>query len=93
MRPTAPPDDPDPTATISNGESIPKPSSITDLQKTGECDGWVWALAEVDPALIDDTTERVNIALPRRILALLHQRVKSAGETRSGYIVQMTITH
>lgn len=78
---------------ISNNEAIPKPSSITDLQKSGEYDGWVWAIAEVDPALIDDTIERVNITLPRRILALLDQRAKSAGESRSGYIVQMTLTH
>lgn len=78
---------------ISNGESIPKPSSITDLQQTGEYDGWIWAVAEVDPALIDDTTERVNITLPRRILALLDHKAKSAGETRSGYIAQMTLTH
>ncbi|AEC19273.1 hypothetical protein PT7_0733 [Pusillimonas sp. T7-7] len=78
---------------IANGEIIPKPSSITDLQMTGEYDGWIWAIAEVDPALIDDTTERVNITLPRRILALLDQRAKSAGESRSGYIAQMTLTH
>ncbi len=78
---------------INSGESIPKPSSITDLQKTREYEGWIWAVAEVDPALIDDTTERVNITLPRRILALLDQRAKSAGETRSGYIAQMTLTH
>src|SRR3546814_904787 len=63
---------------IANGEIIPKPSSITDLQMTGEYDGWIWAIAEVDPALIDDTTERVNITLPRRILALLDPRAKSA---------------
>ena len=59
----------------------------------GEYDGWIWAVAEVDPALIDDTTERVNITLPRRILALLDQRAKSAGETRSGFIAQTTLTH
>lgn len=78
---------------MSNSESIPKPSNITDLQKTGDYDGWIWAVAEVDPALIDDTTERVNITLPRRILALLDHKAKSAGETRSGYIAQMTLTH
>ncbi len=80
-------------ASIANGESIPKPSSITDLQKTGEYHGWIWAIVEVDPASIDDTIERVNITLPRRILALLDRRAKSAGETRSGYIAQMTLTH
>jgi len=78
---------------IACGETIPKPSSITDLQKAGGYDGWIWAIVEVDPALIDDTIERVNITLPRRILALLDQRAKSAGETRSGYIAQMTLTH
>ncbi|WP_298018327.1 type II toxin-antitoxin system HicB family antitoxin [uncultured Castellaniella sp.] len=78
---------------IAHQETIPKPSHITDLQRSGEYDGWIWAIAEVDPALMDDTTERVNITLPRRILALLDQRAKSAGETRSGYIAQMTMTH
>jgi predicted RNase H-like HicB family nuclease len=78
--------------TIAHKEAIPRPSSITDLQQSGEYDGWIWAIAEVDPALIDDTIERVNITLPRRILALLDQRAKSAGETRSGYIAQMTLT-
>ncbi|CDM23458.1 type II toxin-antitoxin system HicB family antitoxin [Castellaniella defragrans] len=77
---------------IAHKEAIPRPSSITDLQQSGEYDGWIWAIAEVDPALIDDTIERVNITLPRRILALLDQRAKSAGETRSGYIAQMTLT-
>lgn len=76
---------------IANGETVPKPSSITELQKSGEYDGWIWAIAEVDPALIDDTIERINITLPRRILALLDRRAKSAGESRSGYIAQMTL--
>lgn len=77
---------------ISHGEPVPPPSSITDLQKTGSYEGWIWAIAEVDPALIDDTIERVNITLPRRVLALLDRRAKSAGETRSGYIARMTLT-
>lgn len=80
-------------AAIADGKTIPKPSPITDLQKSGEYDGWIWAIAEVDPALIDDTIERINITLPRRILALLDQRAKSAGETRSGYIAHLALTN
>ncbi|MFC3338221.1 type II toxin-antitoxin system HicB family antitoxin [Paracandidimonas soli] len=76
---------------IANSETIPKPSCITELQKSGEYDGWIWAIAEVDPALVDDTIERINITLPRRILALLDRRAKSAGESRSGYIAHMTL--
>ncbi len=77
---------------ISNGDAIPKPSSITDLQKSGEYDGWIWAVAEVDPALMDSTIERINITLPRRILAVLDRRAKAAGESRSGYIAQLAMT-
>ena len=77
---------------IAEGETIPKPSSIAELQKSGAYEGWIWAIAEVDPSLMDDTIERINISLPRRIVTLLDQRAKSAGETRSGYILQMTLT-
>lgn len=76
---------------ISNNEIIPQPSSITDLQKSGEYEGWIWAIAEVDPALIDDTIERINITLPRRILARIDAQARAAGESRSGYIAQLAL--
>lgn len=38
-------------ASIASGRKIPKPSSITNLQKTGDYEGWIWAIAEVDPTL------------------------------------------
>mgnify|MGYP002735755454 CR=1 FL=1 len=77
---------------IANGETIPKSSSIASLQKSGEYDGWIWAIAEVDPALVDDTVERINITLPRRVLTLLDRRAKAAGESRSGYIAHLALT-
>ena len=76
---------------IDAGETIPRPSSITDLQKSSDYQGWIWAIAEVDPALIDDSIERVNITLPRRILARIDARARKAGETRSGYIARMAL--
>ncbi len=36
---------------IAHKEAVPAPSRITDLQKSGEYDGWIWAIAEVDPGL------------------------------------------
>ncbi|WP_302050563.1 type II toxin-antitoxin system HicB family antitoxin [Granulibacter bethesdensis] len=51
----------------------------------------MWGFASVDPALFDDTTERVNITLSRRILARLDSRAKEAGETRSGFIEKMAL--
>ncbi len=56
-----------------------------------ELDGWLWALAKVDPAMLDNTLERVNISLPRRVPHRLDARARSAGETRSGFIARMAV--
>ncbi len=45
----------------------------------------------IDPALLDDTTARVNITLPRRVLKRLDALAAAAGASRSGYIAQMTL--
>ena len=78
--------------TIDAGESIPKPSGIESLRAAHpEFDGWLWALVKVDPAMLDDTLERVNISLPRRVLHRLDDLARRAGETRSGFIARMAI--
>lgn len=79
-------------AALDAGEDIPKPSSITNLQKKKEFKGYIWAIAEIDPALLSDDIERVNITLPRRVLARLDAKAKSAGENRSAFIAHMTIS-
>jgi HicB_like antitoxin of bacterial toxin-antitoxin system len=43
----------------------------------------------VDPALLDDKTERINITLPRRVLLRLDAR--AAGASRSGYIAHLML--
>ena len=73
------------------GEDVPKPSSITALQKKKEFKGYIWAIAEIDPALLSDDIERVNISLPKRVLARLDAKAKSAGENRSAFIAHMAI--
>jgi hypothetical protein len=39
---------------------------------------------DIDLALLDDTRERVNITLPRRVLARIDAKAAGLGETRSG---------
>lgn len=73
------------------GQNVPKPSKIADLQKKREFKGWVWAIAEIDPALLSDEIERVNITLPKRVLARLDAKAKQNGETRSGFIAHLAI--
>jgi len=79
-------------AALDAGEDIPNPSPITNLQKKKEFKGYIWAIAEIDPALLSDDIERVNISLPKRVLARLDAKAKSAGENRSAFIAHMTIS-
>lgn len=78
---------------LDDGKDIPKPSLINDLQKKmGFNANYIWAIAEIDPALLSDEIERVNISLPKRVLARLDAKAKSAGENRSAFIAHMTIS-
>ncbi len=76
---------------LDSEQSIPRPSSVTALQKKREFKGWIWAIVEIDPALLSNEIERVNITLPKRILARLDAKAKQQGETRSGFIAHLAI--
>ena len=73
------------------GEAIPSPSSLDVVRTIAAYAGWTFAVVSVDPGLLDDTIERVNITLPRRVLKRLDALARAAGETRSGYIAQLTL--
>lgn len=77
---------------LDEGQVIPKPSSLRDLQKKKEYKGWAWAIVEIDPALLSDEIERINITLPKRVLARLDAKAKKAGENRSAFIAHLALT-
>ena len=77
---------------LEGGQVIPKPSPIEKHQKNSEFKNWIWAVVEIDPALLSDDIERVNITLPKRVLARLDAKAKLAGESRSGYIAHLAIS-
>jgi predicted RNase H-like HicB family nuclease len=72
-------------------QAIPAPSPVDRWANHPEYKGWTFALVKVDPAALDDTIERVNITLPRRVLHRLDQRARAAGETRSGFIARLAL--
>ena len=79
-------------ATLDAGDPVPPPSSIDAIRRNPDYAGWIFGLISVDAGLLDDTVERVNITLPRRVLLRLDALARSAGETRSGYIAhQVTL--
>lgn len=77
---------------IDAGQHIPQPSSIEALRNAHkEWKSWTGAMVKVDPAGWNDTYERVNISLPRRVLRRLDALAVATGETRSGYIARMAL--
>lgn len=80
-------------AALDSGAAVPPPGSIAMHQANSEFAGWIWAIVDIDPAVMDDTIERVNITLPRRILARIDAKARAAGESRSGYIAHLALTH
>ncbi len=78
-------------ATLDQGQPIPNPSSLDTLRANPDYAGWTFGVISIDPALFDDTVERVNITLPRRVLKRLDALAQAAHESRSGYIAQLTL--
>lgn len=79
-------------AALDAGEEVPQASSVSDLQAAHpEYAGWIWGVVKIDPDTLDDTSERVNISLPKCVLHRLDVLAKTEGETRSGLIARMTI--
>ena len=78
-------------ATLDAGGSIPEPSNLDVLRANLDYRDWIFAVVSVDPGLLDDTVERVNITLPRRVLKRLDALARAAGESRSGFVAQMTL--
>lgn len=71
------------------GRVIPRPSSAQ--AASADYAGWIMAFISIDPSLLDDTVERVNITLPKRVLARIDAKAKEAGESRSSFIAHMAV--
>ena len=78
-------------AALDAGESIPAPSSVDSVRAQAEFSGWLLGVINVELALLDDTVERVNITLPRRVLARIDAKARAQGESRSGFIAKMAL--
>jgi hypothetical protein len=48
----------------------------------------IWAVVDVDVSRFDGRTEKVNITVPRRVLAQIDTYTKAHGATRSGFLVE-----
>lgn len=78
-------------AALDAGTAIPGPSSLDALRGNPNFAGWTFGVVTLEPGLFDDSSERINITLPRRVLKRLDAMARAAGESRSGYIAQLTL--
>jgi len=78
-------------AVVEDGGEIPAPRPMAGHYADTQFAGWTWALIQIDPARLDNTVERVNITLPRRILARLDAYAESTGKSRSGAIADLAL--
>lgn len=74
-----------------DGEALPAVHPIEHHQRNPEYADGVWALVELDLSKLEDTTERVNITISRRVLTLIDEAAKRAGESRSGFLARAGI--
>ncbi len=79
-------------AALDDGRPIPRASSLEAARAIPDYAGWAVGIVELDEALADDTIERVNITLPRRVLRRLDDLAKVQGQTRSGFIASLALT-
>jgi predicted RNase H-like HicB family nuclease len=76
---------------MDSGGIIPAPGKLADHVGNPEYSGWAWAVVDVDGALLDDHSERVNISVPKRILSRIDRFASAHGETRSGFLVNAAL--
>ena len=78
-------------AALDAGETVPPPSSLEAIRNNPDYAGWILSVVTIDPTALDDTAERVNLTLPRRVLRRPDEDARAAGETRSGYIAKLAL--
>ena len=60
------------------GEQVPAPSPVDKLVADPALKGFVWAFIDVPAEALDDTMERVNVTIPRRVLDALAMQIANS---------------
>jgi predicted RNase H-like HicB family nuclease len=72
--------------------AVPAASPLDEVRKLRGYKGWTVGLIDLEESLFDDSVERVNITLPRRVLRRLDDMARRTRQTRSGLIARLTVT-
>jgi predicted RNase H-like HicB family nuclease len=78
-------------AALDAGTPIPAPSSLEAARSLPDYEGWSLGVVDLDDVLFDDTIERVNITLPKRVLRRLDDLAHAEGQSRGAFITHLTL--
>jgi predicted RNase H-like HicB family nuclease len=78
-------------AALDGGQTVPGASSLDAVRQLPGYEGWAVAVVELDPAVFDDTIERVNITLPKRVLRRLDDLAAARHQSRGAFIAELTM--
>ena len=78
-------------AALDEARPLPPPSSLDAVRRLPDYAGWTVGVIELDDVLFDDTIERVNITLPRRVLRRLDDLARAEGQSRGAFIAHLTL--
>lgn len=71
---------------VEEGHEIPLPHAIAQHRANPQFAEGVWAVVEVDLSRFEGKAEKINITLPKRLLAKIDAYAKAHGATRSGFL-------
>ena len=73
---------------IEDGGDVPVAKSLAEHQSNPDFAGWIWAVIEVPVERYFGPAEKLNITLPRLLLAKIDEYTRAHGETRSGFLAE-----
>jgi predicted RNase H-like HicB family nuclease len=78
-------------AALDAGMPVPSPTKLEDARRLSGYEGWTVGVVDLDQALFDDSIERVNITLPKRILRRLDDLAAARHQSRGAFIADLTM--
>lgn len=73
---------------IEDGGDVPIARPLAEHQADPDFAGWIWAVAEVPVERYFGPAEKINVTLPRLLLAKIDDYARSHGESRSGFLAE-----
>jgi predicted RNase H-like HicB family nuclease len=77
---------------IDAGEDLPAPGDLAEHQANPDYAGWLWAVVSAPVERYLGPAQKLNITLPKRLLARVDDYTAAHNETRSGFLARAAMT-